>query len=250
MGNELYHYGRKGMKWYQNIFTKNKRKGGKRDRTDNADESKVDSRSAAYKSARKSVSEMDDSELSSAIQRLRNEQTYKALYSELHPQQVSKGKQFVMTVWDKAVRPAITDAAKDVGVSFVKKQLAKMGIDSKSEYDTLKELADMSRLKKEKAENEKTVASVSDWFKEREKKQKDGESEYDTLKKQYDLEKLKKDIADLGITDTDYESLKKESDIASKKKTIYDSEKARLEYESKLRDEEKRRKKEEEDEDK
>ena len=54
MDNELYHYGRKGMKWYQNIFTKGKNaessKKGKKDKSDSDEETVEQKRARLLKS--------------------------------------------------------------------------------------------------------------------------------------------------------------------------------------------------------
>ena len=174
MDNELYHYGRKGMKWYQNIFTKNKRKGGKRDRTDNADESpnksKTNSQSDSYKSSRKPLSEMEKDELDAAVNRLRSEQAYKQLYSELHPEQISRGKQFVRDAWDKAISPAIIESGKKITEKFLTKTMSNLlGLDEKdanSAYEMLKKEADIASKKKTIYDSEKARIELENKIRE------------------------------------------------------------------------------------
>lgn len=110
MEYELYHYGRKGMKWYQNIFTKHKeRVAAKKKRKAEkekaeAEKRKVDvaeqkekirnSRSAeqVYKNAHL----FTDKELNEIYNRLNTENNIKKLI----PEKVNKGKKFVEKVAD------------------------------------------------------------------------------------------------------------------------------------------------------
>lgn len=112
MEYELYHYGRKGMKWYQNIFTKHKeRVAAKKKRKAEkekaeAEKRKVDvaeqkekirnSRSAeqVYKNAHL----FTDKELTEIYNRLNTENNIKNLI----PKKVNKGKKFVDSTADTA----------------------------------------------------------------------------------------------------------------------------------------------------
>jgi len=92
--DELYHYGRKGMKWYQNIFTKGKNKGGsKSDQEDETPEQKKE-RILKSRSARALYDNADmftTNELNNAYQRLVLEQNIR----NLAPAEVSRGQKFV-----------------------------------------------------------------------------------------------------------------------------------------------------------
>lgn len=98
MENELYHYGRKGMRWYQNIFTKGKEARAKRQkaaeekRKESIEEQKTkirNSRSAeqVYKNAHL----FNDKELTEIYNRLNTENNIKNLI----PAKVNKGKKFI-----------------------------------------------------------------------------------------------------------------------------------------------------------
>lgn len=98
MEYELYHYGRKGMKWYQNIFTKHKERKAKRQkeaeekRKESVEEQKTrirNSRSAeqVYKNAHL----FNDKELTEIYNRLNTENNIKNLI----PAKVNKGKKFI-----------------------------------------------------------------------------------------------------------------------------------------------------------
>lgn len=194
MENELYHYGRKGMKWYQNIFTKGKNKSGRKGRTDNADDSPETTTKkspTAYSSARKSVKDMDDSELNAAVNRLRQEQTYQQLYSQLHPPTVSRGKQFITNLWDKAITPALTEAGKDVMKKYLTKSASEMlGLnekDTNDAYNALKKEVDTLELKKKKT-------LVEDFYANREKQAKK-EAEKEAKAKEAAAQKAKEEKA-------------------------------------------------------
>lgn len=84
--DELYHYGRKGMKWYQNIFSKDKsgssgKKSGDSDDSEGGNKAKPTSVS----SAKKAVKDMSDEELNSAIKRLELEKRYVDLVKATTP---------------------------------------------------------------------------------------------------------------------------------------------------------------------
>ena len=86
--NELYHYGRKGMKWYQNIFSKDKtgdsnKKSGDSDDSEGGKKAGSGSDSSAPKT--KSVKDMSDAELNEAIKRLELEKRYVDLVKATSP---------------------------------------------------------------------------------------------------------------------------------------------------------------------
>lgn len=91
---ELFHYGRKGMKWYQNVFTKDKLKrnvgGAFTRRSLEAAKNLTDagrtinSALARGKAAKKgfNLDQMSDDELRKRVNRLNMERQYKSLMSE------------------------------------------------------------------------------------------------------------------------------------------------------------------------
>ena len=121
--DELMHYGRKGMKWGQNIFTSGKKSGSKK-RGDSDDDAGTPTKAktkSSSESKKKSVKEMSDTELSDAIRRLEMERRYR----ELTPQQVSKGKAFTSAVVNKMILPAAEDVGRQMVKTFLVDQVNK-----------------------------------------------------------------------------------------------------------------------------
>ena len=123
--DELYHTGRKGMKWGQHIYSRLYKRsdgsltelGRKRARAYAAkyrkitghkvSQSQSDDKTEKTKTTKeKSVSEMSDSELQSRINRLQLEQRY----SQLKPKHISSGKKFI----ERVLKPAASDASKQL----------------------------------------------------------------------------------------------------------------------------------------
>lgn len=113
--NELYHYGRKGMKWYQNIFTKDKT-GDSSKKTGESDDSEGGKKagsgsSSSSSSSKKTIKDMTDDELVAAIRRLENEQKYNKLIKDMTPEEEHKVKEFVVDVVEKS--------GKNIATQFV-----------------------------------------------------------------------------------------------------------------------------------
>lgn len=107
----LMHYGRKGMKWYQNIFTDDNIKTGKKitketsnivntlKKTNNSGiEQKTKKRKAkALTNTRQNVSEMSDAQMRSKINRELLERQYAELFNS---PSVPRGREYVKRVLD------------------------------------------------------------------------------------------------------------------------------------------------------
>lgn len=113
--DELYHYGRKGMKWGQHIFGKIKTaiNNSKAKRA----EAKAEKQKALEEQRKRNrpISELSDAELRERKARLQLEKDYldlKKQVSQLNPQKVSKGKQFANKFMNEALQPALVDAGK------------------------------------------------------------------------------------------------------------------------------------------
>lgn len=200
---ELMHYGRKGMKWYQNIFTKGKGGSGrKKGRTDNADDSSEGNNksSSSSSSAPKSVKDMDEAELISSIRRLQLEDQYRRLQEQTVPKEPpSKAKQFVSDMWDRSISPALQEAGKslikDKLIDFGKKQL---GLDNEDTVAALEKEVKNLRLTKEKTE-------IKDWLNKKAngtKSKEDEEKEYmENLKNEVNKRRLEETLQ--GYKDKD-----------------------------------------------
>lgn len=136
-GEELYHYGRKGMKWGQHIFGKTTGSvtSSKRKKKSKSLSSKLEARKKAKaaekqreeatkkalsdtaKLKKKSLDEMTDDEIAKAIRRTQLENQYK----QLNPEKESAGKRFVSTVFGQVIAPAAIAS----GERFLKNALDK-----------------------------------------------------------------------------------------------------------------------------
>ena len=124
----LRHFGIKGMKWgvrrYQNkdgsLTAAGRKRQAQDDNSSDGGGSKKKSASTESSSQpkKKSVKEMSDAELRDKINRLELEKRY----SQLNPEQVSRGKKFV----DKVVKDMVLPAATDVGKQLIKSEITKL----------------------------------------------------------------------------------------------------------------------------
>lgn len=119
--SELYHYGRKGMKWGQNIFGKKRSSGSSapttlRGKIEAKKKAKAKAKAAEEKkrkaeaearelTKRKSVKKMSDAELKDRINRLKMEDDYRKLMNDNDT--LTKGAKFVMGVLEKVGKDAL-----------------------------------------------------------------------------------------------------------------------------------------------
>lgn len=180
--DELYHYGRKGMKWGQNIFGK-KRSGSKgtvvakknKSYFEKAKEARAAKKKAEAEAKAKAAEEarkrdpknMSDDEIRKAIARKQLENQYRQYY----PEKVSRGKKFVTKFLDESLTPALISSGKkflgDAFDMFGKKVL--------DQYKPKEELTEQQKLDKE----------------------------YDKIKKQHDILDYKTKINKLKNPDAD-----------------------------------------------
>ena len=134
--DELYHHGRKGMKWGQHLFgrvyrnkdgsltslgrkrankyaTKYRQLTGKKPKSYN-NKPIYSSEKKQVQTKSKSISDMSDDELRNRITRIQLERKYRTL----QPAQISLGKKFI----DKVLLPASTDAAKTLLKEYMIKE--------------------------------------------------------------------------------------------------------------------------------
>jgi hypothetical protein len=123
---ELYHYGRKGMKWYQNIFTsvKNARvklkrraalKKARETRKKNVEEEKK--RQDLLKKGKLPTSKMTAKELEERVRKLRLEKEYRDLKKDEHNS--TRGKKFIDRFLDSSVEK-VADTGADIVAQTIK----------------------------------------------------------------------------------------------------------------------------------
>lgn len=156
--DELYHYGRKGMKWGQHIFGKERSSGTKRKKSSRDVENRFVSgvKSAAGKVSaarakakedkrvqklkKKKVGDMTDEELAEYTDRMNRERVAslaKQQANQLNPQRVSKGQAFITSLG----RDVLAPTAKNVGRQYLEKVLKdQLGLNSSGNSDPLKKL--------------------------------------------------------------------------------------------------------------
>lgn len=146
--DELYHYGRKGMKWGQNIFGKVKTAAGNA-RAKIAEKRAANRKAKAAEALRKKpISKLTEEELKARTERVRKENELRELERKNQPitnDQVSAaGKKFLSKFANDAVMPALTNVAKRKIEDFLKSKLGIDAEDTSNSMDLLK--GDISKL--------------------------------------------------------------------------------------------------------
>lgn len=204
--SELYHYGRKGMKWGQNIFGK-KRSGAKGtvvakkkksllDKAKEAKEAKKKAKAAAAEAERKKdPRNMTDAEIKRAIERKQLENQYRQYY----PAKVSRGKKFVSKFLDESLTPALISSGK----KFMGDAFDLFGKKILDQYKPKEELTEQQKLDKElkKVEAQSKILE----YRNKIKKEKSGGS---SLEDRANEAKLQKAIDD--ALKSRYERLEKQ----------------------------------------
>ena len=159
--DELYHYGRKGMKWGQHIFGKERPAGGNRKRKSkdvenrfvsgaksvaskvSASRAKAKEDKRIQKLKKKKISDMTDDELAEYTDRMNRERLANQVRNNarvLDPQNVSKGRSFISSIG----RDVIAPTAKNVGRQWLEKTLKdQLGLNN-SNNDPLRALRDQA----------------------------------------------------------------------------------------------------------
>ena len=128
-GPSLYHTGRKGMKWGQHIFGKERKSSGV-SKTKKAVPKKPESVvKKAFSGDRKDISKASDEELNAYLKRMQLEKQVLTMQKEMTAlttpsalvvqKKASVGKRFVSAVWKDMLYPGIKDGMKEVGKSVV-----------------------------------------------------------------------------------------------------------------------------------
>lgn len=114
--NELYHYGRKGMRWYQNIFSRDKNSSTrKKTKTSESDTIQTSTKKSSTKS--KNVKSMTSEELKQRIERLKLEKELRDLDPQLKAR--SRGKEFVIGVLENIGKNTLTNIGTQAATHFL-----------------------------------------------------------------------------------------------------------------------------------
>lgn len=134
--DELYHYGRKGMKWGQNIFGKVKSGASRVGKKISDAHQKKKADKAADRLRKKPYSKLTDAELKARIQRMQLEKNLKDLERQVDPTK-EKGSKFLSSVTEAAGQ-AFVNAGRESLTNLIKKRLNK-ALGLTDELDDLKD---------------------------------------------------------------------------------------------------------------
>lgn len=125
--DELYHYGRKGMKWYQNIYSAVKDAKTARTRRKNLEKAREAKKTKAEEAKKRqslidkgliSAKKMTPQELEAKIKRLELEKKYGELKRDSSQLNSSRGKKFIEKFLDSTVEKVADSAADVVAQTF------------------------------------------------------------------------------------------------------------------------------------
>lgn len=124
-GPSLYHTGRKGMKWGQHIFGKERKSSGVSKAKKIVPKKVAPPAKKAFSGDKKDISKATDEELNAYLKRMNLEKQVLAMQKEMTalttpPKKVSAGKRFVKAVWKDMAYPAIKQGVTEAGKEFVK----------------------------------------------------------------------------------------------------------------------------------
>lgn len=130
-GPSLYHTGRKGMKWGQHIFGKERKSSGVSKAKKTVPKKVAPPAKKAFSGDKKDISKATDEELNAYLKRMNLEKQVLAMQKEMTalttpPKKVSAGKRFVKAVWKDMAYPAIKRGVTEAGKEFVKSTVMDM----------------------------------------------------------------------------------------------------------------------------
>jgi hypothetical protein len=129
------HYGILGMRWgvRRSEAQLRRARGSKKNDDD------LDTNNKAKSNKPKSFREMDDDEITKAVNRLKKEKEYVDLNNYLNPEKVSTGKKFVTNFKNNMANKSAETMSSLANDWFKKKGLKLLGLDTKAEEDKVME---------------------------------------------------------------------------------------------------------------
>lgn len=182
--DELYHYGRKGMKWGQHIFGKVKASAGRAiaDRRE---------RKRLEKLRKTPISRLTEAELKERISRMKLEKEVSDLMrstSETDARYISTGKKIISAAANKVLAPALVESGKKLlGQYLDKTGMKALGLVKDEVTDPFKDLSDTVKrveLEAREAEARKKKTLVDDYYKHREQEEKKAKEAEEKAKKE------------------------------------------------------------------
>ena len=173
--DELMHYGRKGMKWGQNIFGKVKSGAGKVKAKIDANRAEKKRIKAVDELRSKPLRYLTDEELKLRTSRAQAEKNLRDL--EKQTETVKAGESFIKAAGKQVVGPALITAGKNVLTKwFEKKGFDLMGMGPiKDEFEDLKKSAEKARLDREIAGSKRKEYEDRKWLEKKQKEDRDAE---------------------------------------------------------------------------
>lgn len=216
--DELYHYGRKGMKWGQHIFGK-PRSGSKgtvvakkkKSYFEKAKEARAAKKKAEAEAKAKAAEEarkrdpknMSDDDIRKAIARKKLENEYRQYY----PQKVNKGKEFAKKAWNESISPALLSSGKKI-LGDLLDNYGKKLVD---QYFP-KEISEQTRLEKQVAKA-KAEYELADYKAKKKQAESGSKDDLESRAKKAGFEKAINDALK-----TKYEAMSKEEEWNKKHK--------------------------------
>lgn len=236
--DELYHYGRKGMRWGQHIFGKeptgsSRKRSGKKsaspilnkmktaldDRKKKKEEAeKAERRTKVLKGDKKLAKEMSNEELADAIKHLELEQRYNTLTEQTS----SRGREFTKAFFERAIIPGTTAAASKLMEQGLMKLGKKyLGLDDEK-MKTLQDKAADAKSKFEIADYENKLKNVGKDNRTAKERADDAEAKWreEKFKRKLENEDFTKDYKDPGKQNDSNNGSKKKTDTGDSKETF------------------------------
>lgn len=225
-GDELYHWGIKGMKWgvrrYQNKDGSLTPAGQKRRDKLQAKLDKIDNKDAPKNSGKvsKKISDMTDDELREYITRKNSEKMAYSLerdIAQLNPKKVSAGEKFANELRDKVLGPAAMDAGKKLLSGALDQAVKKaLGDNANDAMSKLKKEAEKAGYQQTIANAKKAAVEAAKAEREANKKEKE-DPELAARKREAELADLDKKITDARTSEAKLEYQKLVNEGQAKK---------------------------------